>query len=393
MTNEQKENPMVRLHLSRRQFMKLTGLAGSGLVVAWAVGRAIDLLAAHPEGQGWSGRRATSQEVDAWLSIGADGTITLATGKIEFGQGIQTGFAQLAAEELDVPFEQITVVMGQTDRAPYDFGTFGSLSTRRTGPLVRQAAAEMRQWLLELGAAQLGVAIEALSTRDGMVLVTDDPNQAVTYAELATGKKVGRTFSGQANLKSPDQYTLVGQSIPRVDIPAKVTGEMKYGYDAMVPDMLHGKVLRPPSLGATLVSVDTSAAEGMPGVIGVLQEGDFVGLAATRVEQAQAALAAVEATWNEIASDLTSENIHEALKTTRDQGEVIRRAGDVAQALDTAAKRVTATIKAPYISHAPIEPMTALVWVQPDKTEVWASTQSPFSFQDTIAQTLDLPQE
>src|SRR5262245_25098866 len=146
MTNEQQASQVARLHLSRRQFMKLTGLAGSGLVVAWAVGRAVDLLAAQLQGQGWSGRRSTPQEVDAWLSLGVDGTITLATGKIEFGQGIQTGFAQLAAEELDVPFEQIMVVMGQTDRAPYDFGTFGSLSTRRTGPLVQQAAAEMRQW-------------------------------------------------------------------------------------------------------------------------------------------------------------------------------------------------------------------------------------------------------
>jgi isoquinoline 1-oxidoreductase len=373
--------------------MKLTGLAGAGLVVTWAVGRAAGLAAAQPSGQGGFGGRLTPQDVDAWLSIGVDGMVTLATGKIEFGQGIQTGFAQLAAEELDVPFERVTVIMGQTDRTPYDFGTFGSLSTRRTGPLVRQAAAEMRQWLLELGEAQLGLPIEQLSTRDGRVIVTSDPSQSISYAELAAGKKVEREFGNQSKLKSPDQYTIVGQRLPRIDVPPKVTGEMKYGYDAMVPDMLHGKILRPPSLGATLVSVDTSAAEGMPGVVGVFQEGDSVGLAATRVEQAEAALAAIKASWNEAASDLTSENIHEALKTTKDQGEVVAAVGNVAQALNTVTKRVAAVIKAPYITHVPIEPMTALVWVQPDKTEVWTSTQSPFSVQAAVAQTLNLPPE
>jgi isoquinoline 1-oxidoreductase len=373
--------------------MKLTGLAGAGLVVAWAVGQTVELSAAQPGEQGGPGRRASPQEVDAWLSLGADGAITLATGKIEFGQGIQTGFAQLAAEELDVPFERVSVIMGQTDRVPYDFGTFGSLSTRRTGPLIRQAAAEMRQWLLELGAERLGVPIEQLSTRDGMVMVTSDPGQAASYAELAGGKRVGREFGGRSKLKSPEHYTIIGQRIPRVDVPAKVTGEMKYGYDALVPEMLHGKVLRPPSLGASLASLDTGAAEQMPGVAGVFREGDFVGLAATHVEQAQAALAEIKATWNETASELTSENIHEVLKTSRDQGEVVRAAGNVAQALEAATKRVTAVIKAPYITHAPIEPMTALVWVQPDKTEVWTSTQSPFSLQEAVARTLDLPRE
>lgn len=393
MTNEPRPTPPVRLRLSRREFLKLTGLAGGGLVVAWTVGRAVDLSAAQPSGQGWSGRRSTPQDVDAWLSIGADGAITLATGKIEFGQGIQTGFAQLAAEELDVPFERVTVVMGQTDRVPYDFGTFGSLSTRRTGPLVRQAAAEMRQWLLELGAARLGVSPAQLSTRDGAVVVTSDPGQSVTYAELAAGKQVGREFGAQTKLKSPDEYTIVGQRIPRLDVPPKVTGQMKYGYDAMIADMLHGKILRPPSLGASLASVDVSVAEQMPGVAGVFRDGDFVGLAATRVEQAQAALAEIKATWNEVQSDLTSENIHDALKTTRDQGRVVEEVGNVAQALDAATKRVTAVIKAPYITHAQLEPMTALVWVQPDKTEVWTSTQAPFSVQNTVARVLDLPPE
>ena len=130
--------------------------------------------------------------MDAWLSIGADGLITLAAGKVEFGQGIQTGFAQLAAEELDVPFARVTAIMGQTNRAPYDSSTVGSQSTRSTGPLVRQAAAEMHQWLLELGAQQLGVPIAQVTTKDGVVMVTNDPSKQVTYAD------VGREQAGRA---------------------------------------------------------------------------------------------------------------------------------------------------------------------------------------------------
>jgi isoquinoline 1-oxidoreductase len=335
----------------------------------------------------------TPRDVDAWLSIGADGIVTLATGKVEFGQGIQTGFAQLAAEELDLPFERITVVMGQTNRVPRDSSTVGSQSTRSTGPLVRQAAAELRQWLLELGAQRLGAPIEQLSTRDGAVLLTSDPSKAVTYAELAAGKPVGREFGAQTKLKSPKDYTIVGKRIPRVDVPAKVTGEMTYGYDAMLPGMAHGKILRPPSLGARLESVDTSAAERMPGVVGVVRDGDFVGLAADRVEQAQAALAAIRATWRETPSEYTSENIHDALKATKDQGRVMREVGDVAQALGAATKRVDAVFTAPYIAHAPIEPMTALVHVQPEQTEVWVSTQNPFGVQDSVARALGLSAE
>ncbi len=438
MSEQSTPTAPTRLVLSRRRFLQLTGIAGSGLVVAWSsacsstgtptnapttaptsaptsvpspttaasptasqalaaatatrpapttVAPTATTAAAAPV------RRGAPQDVDSWLSIGTDGTITLATGKVEFGQGIQTGFAQLAAEELDVPFNRVTVIMGQTNRTPFASSTTGSQSTRGTGPLVRQAAAEMHQWLLELGAQQFGVPIDQVATKDGVLTVTGDPSKSVTYAELAAGKKVSRQFGAQTKLKSPDRYTVVGQRIPRVDVPDKVTGAMKYGYDAMVPGMVHGKILRPPSLGATLDTVDTSAAEKMPGVVGVVHDGNFVGLVAAHVEQAQAALGAIKATWKERGSDYTSENIFQALKATKDKGNVVKEVGDVAQALGAATKRVQAVVRAPYISHGQIEPMTALVWVQPDKTEVWTSTQNPFGVQDAVAQVLNLPAE
>lgn len=442
----------TRLRLSRRRFMQVTGTAGAGLVVGWSSACSANqagpvapttappapttapaapttapaapttapapaattapaatvapaaTAAAKPAAPAAATtpaagtptapvRRTPPKDVDAWLSVGTDGLITLGTGKVEFGQGIQTAFAQLVAEELSVPFERVKVVMGQTDRVPFDIATVGSLSMRATGPMVRQAAAEMRQWLVELGAQKLNATVDAVTTRGGAVLVTGDPAKTVTYADLAASKKVGREFGAQSKLKNPKDYTIVGQRIPRVDIPEKVTGAMKYGYDASVPGMVHGKILRGPSIGAKIDQLDTSAAEKMPGVVGLFRDGDFVGLAATRAEQAQAAIEAVKVTWKETPSPYTSENIHQALKTTKDAGSLMKEVGNVSQALATATKKVTASFSSPYITHGQIEPMTALVSVQPDKTEVWTSTQNPFGVQESVAQAVGMARE
>lgn len=387
--------------LSRRRFLRVSGAFGLGLVVAGALRagpvRASETIAqqAGSEGQHPAvAPRSRPTDVNAYLKIGPDGTVTLYTGKVDYGQGIQTGFAQLAAEELDVPFERVNVVMGITDQAPWDLGTFGSLSTRSTGPVIRQAAAEMHQWLLELGAAQLGLMPNQVHTQNGSVVANSDSTQSVSYANLAAGKVTDHSTQGTAPLKDPSQYTIVGQSIPRVDVPDKVDGKVKYGYDMTVQGMVHGKVVRAPSWGATLSSIDFSAAQGMPGVVGVFQDGDFAGLAAERHEQAEAALAAVKAAWAEQNSPYTSDNIHDAIKSTADAGKTIHDpVGDIGGALAGAAKTVTVKVRSAYVAHAPIEPMGGLVSIQPDKTEVWTSTQDPFAAQDAVAMTLNIPRE
>jgi CO/xanthine dehydrogenase Mo-binding subunit len=206
--------------------------------------------------------------------------------------------------------------MGSTDQVPYDNPTVGSQSMRSTGPLVRQTAAEMRQWLLELGSQQLGVATDSLTMSNGNVVVANQPDTSVSFAALAAGKTSGRQMSGQETLKSPDQFTIIGTDVPRVDVPPKVTGEMKYGYDTTVPGMLHGKIVRPPTVGATLQSVDFSQASGMPGVVGVFQDGVFAGLAARTHDQAQAAIQAVQASWQELETQATSDTIFDLLKST-----------------------------------------------------------------------------
>jgi isoquinoline 1-oxidoreductase len=399
--------------VTRRNFLRTSALAGGGLVLWFSStpGAAAQEAPSNSAGQSnevseqnsspgvppqSNGRGFSSanipKDVDAWLRIGEDGTISLFTGKVEFGQGIQTGFGQLVADELDVPFRSVNVIMGSTDQVPYDNATVGSASTRSTGPMVRQAAAEMRQWLLELGSAQLGAPPEALSIANGSVFVTGNPDQSVSFATLAAGKASGRQISGQTALKSPDQFTIIGTDVPRVDIPTKVTGEMKYGYDTTVAGMLHGKVLRPPSMGASLIDVDFSSVTAMPGVVGVYRDGGFAGLAARTHDQAQAAIQAVNASWQELASQVTSDNIFDLLKSTPDGGRQSGR-GDLQAGMSAISKPLSVTVRAPYVAHASIEPESALARPDGNKLEVWASTQAPFQLRAAIASAVGIPPE
>jgi len=398
---------------TRRDFLRTSALAGGGLVLWISAGGSPRAAFAQPapnptagagssdevseqtgsaqrqSGRGFGGQNIP-KDVDAWLKIGQDGTISLFSGKVEFGQGIQTAFGQLVADELDVPFQSVQVVMGSTDQVPYDNPTVGSQSMRSTGPLVRQAAAEMRQWLLELGSQQLGVATDSLTMSNGQVVVANQPDTSVSFAALAAGKTSGRQMSGQETLKSPDQFTIIGTDVRRVDVPPKVTGEMKYGYDTTVPGMLHGKIVRPPTVGATLQSVDFSQASGMPGVVGVFQDGGFAGLAARTHDQAQAAIQAVQATWQEFDTQTTSETIFDLLKSTPDQGRPSGR-GDLQAGLAQIAKPLTVRATAPYVAHASIEPESALALPDGSNLEVWASTQAPFQLRSAIASALNIP--
>jgi isoquinoline 1-oxidoreductase len=381
--------------ISRRQFLQ-TVAGAAGLAVVWSSG----VSAASP-GLDTAGhlvanqeRRSRPTDIDSYLAVNADGTITLMTGKVEYGQGIETGFAQLAAEELNVPFASVNVVMGITDKTPYDIGTFGSLSTRSTGPIIRQAAAEMHQWLVQLGAKHLGVSEDNVVAQNGAIMVRDNPSELVTYAELAAGNKAQKELSDDTPLKDPSTYTVVGQRIPRVDVPAKVTGQMKYGYDAQVPGMAHGKIVRPPATGTTLKSIDFSAAEAMPGVVGTFRDGDFAGVVASRREPVEAAVSAVKAVCTENTTGYTSENIFDVIQQTADKGQVLdEKPGDPDTALKGVAKPLSSAFNAPYVAHSPIEPKASLVRIQPDRVDVWTSTQAPFSDQEAVAKTLGVPLE
>jgi isoquinoline 1-oxidoreductase len=389
--------------ISRRNLVKSAG-AAAGLTIFWKTGAIAQEGNASPVASPMAGatpvatpeappaRMGPPTDLDAYLRVNEDGTVTLFTGKVEYGQGIATGFVQLIAEELSLPFESVDVVMGHTDVSPFDIGTFGSLCTRVTGPRIRQAGAGMRVWLTDLAAEQLGVDAASLSLKDGSVVANDDASKSVTFAELASGQASSRELDPDIALKDASTYTVIGQSIPRPDVSQKVNGSLKYGIDATVDGMVWGKVVRPTGFGFTLADIDFSEAEAMPGVVGTYRDGDFAGLAAETLQQAEAALAAVKATWTDPQSPVNSDNIFDHIVETADEGTSLGDDTGPGQDVDitsTISDPLQVTFRAPYVNHCPIEPRTALVQITDERVDVWSSTQDPFTVRSTIAKLLE----
>ncbi len=244
--------------VSRRRFLKLFG-GGIFIAVAGATSRAQETAAPRRFG------RQLPDDFNAFLRIGEDGRVTCFTGKIEMGQGVITSLAQMLADELEVPLDAVDMVMGDTDLCPWDMGTFGSMTTRFFGPPLRAAAAEAREVLLELAAEKLEVPRDQLAVADGVVSVVGQPERSATYAELTKGQRIARRLDRKAALESVKDFTIVGRSETRHDAVAKVTGDAQYAGDIRREGMLYARLLRPPAHGATLLEVDASGLEAVPG--------------------------------------------------------------------------------------------------------------------------------
>jgi isoquinoline 1-oxidoreductase len=245
--------------VGRRDFVKLTA---TGLLMVFAV----DRVGAFQETERpQTGRQGYPADLNAYLHIGGDGRVTCFTGKIEMGQGPMTSLPQLLAEELDVPLDSVDIVLGDTDLCPWDMGTFGSLTVRQFGPVLRQAAAEARTVLLQMASERLQAPVEKLTVSRGVVKV-EGGTASVSYAQLTGGKRIERTVQGKPVLKPVKAFSVVGRSPGvRRDALEKVTGKARYAGDIVPPGgALHARVLRPPAHGAVLASVDTSAASALP---------------------------------------------------------------------------------------------------------------------------------
>ena len=268
----------------RRDFLKRVG---GGIVIFMAINEALLGQEEAPRPRG--GRGGLPSDFNAFLRIGEDGRVTCYTGKIEMGQGIITSLPQMLAEELETPLDTVDIVLGDTELCPWDMGTFGSMSTRMFGPSLRAAAAEARGVLLELAADALKVPQSQLVAKDGVISDSQDPKNKISYGQLAKGQTIGRHLSSRPPLKQPAQFKIAGQSHTRHDGEAKVTGKAHYAADIRVPGMLYAKILRPPAHGATMKSVDTSAAKAVAGVQ-VIQDGDMVAVLHQFPDVAEAAL-------------------------------------------------------------------------------------------------------
>ncbi len=351
--------------VDRRSFCKLLG----GGIVVLVTTNPVELFAQ---------RRGYPEDLNAYLRIDENGRVTLFSGKIEMGQGVHTSLAQMAAEELGVSLDSITMVMGDTDQVPWDAGTWGSLTTRMYGPAVRAAAAEARAVLTKLAGEKLGVARDQLVVDNGVVSVAGDASRKVTYGELAKGKQIARLVDEKAVLRSAKDFKVIGRPAKRMDGKDKVTGRAKYAGDIRLPGMLYARILRPPAHGATRKSLDVSKARTMAGVT-VIEKDDLVAVLAADPEKAGKALGLIKAEWDIPEPAFDTESVADYFLKNAP-------APEVKGAFES-------TFRVGYLAHAPMEPHTAVAELRDGRMTVWAGTQSPFGARGQIAQALGVDEK
>jgi isoquinoline 1-oxidoreductase len=385
---EFRASPIHQFELARRDFFKLLG---AGIAI-FAIAK--DTLGAQETAPGHRSfhNEELPKDISAWLHVGEDGTVTGFTGKAEIGQNIRTALAQTIADELRVPFESVRMVTADTALTPFDAGTFGSRTTPTITPQLRRVAAAARDILVEAAAKEWNVAPEGLIAAGAKV--TDPASgRSLKYAELARGKTLAQNLPAEDPITPAAQWTIAGKPIPKVDGRSFVTGHHQYTTDIRFPGMLYGKVLRPPSFGATLTSCDESAAKAMTGVV-VVREGDFVGVAAPSAHEAQTTLDAIHAQWKEV-PQISNKEIFSYLKqnaAAKSEDRFRKQKGSVEEGLTGAAHRLDATYTVAYIAHAPLEPRAAVAQWADGKLTVWTGTQRPFANRDELADVFHLPE-
>lgn len=329
---------------------------------------------------------AKNPVLSSWLRIGADGRATLMIGKVELGQGTVTAVKQVCADELGVDWHQLDVISGDTDTVPDEGTTAGSASMSNCATSVQQAAAEVREILFGLAAARLGQPIEGMTVDAGVITTAN--GETVTYWELVDGLNLEREATGTAIFRPASEHKYIGGSVPRLDIPAKVTGAPIYVQDIRLEGMLFGAIARPPAYVTSLVSVDIDAVRSMPGVVAVVRNGSFLGVVAEREEQAHAAAVALDrsAEWQTDKTLPGHDGIHAWLQTTGEENEIHNQARNDGR---SHANELSATYYRPYHMHGSIGPSAAVAHLDDAGVmNIWTHSQSVFGTAEAIAQLL-----
>ncbi|HYQ58432.1 MAG TPA: molybdopterin cofactor-binding domain-containing protein [Draconibacterium sp.] len=370
--------------IKRRDFLRLIG---GGLFVLFNAAATLKMFAAEGDQ-----RRGIPDDFNAFLRIHDDGKVSCYTGKIEMGQGVITGLAMMLADELDVDYESVDMVMGDTDLCPWDMGTFGSLTTRSFGPSMLAAAAKARAVLLEMASEVLGVNVDELEVNEGIVYNSNNKTEHVSYEMLTEGKTIVRELEKGAKVKDFSKYKIMGTPKMRSDSLEKVTGKAKYSGDFRMPGMMYARILRPPSHASKLVSVDTSEAEKVEGVQ-IIKEEDLVAALHEDPEMAKEARSLFKAEFDTDEKPVNNNNIFEYLAAQAPDGNVNIDEGNLDSGKEESSTVFENEFHDGYVAHSPMEPHTAMAYYDGDKLTVYAGTQTPFPAQSNIARILGMEEE
>jgi len=396
---------MATTAVSRRDFLKATG----SLVVAFNLLEPFDLLA-----QGLQGGTPLSNagglspdQLDSWIAIAPDGTVSVFTSKVDLGTGTGTALGQIVAEELDVPVAKIIMEIGDTTKCVDQGRTSASRTLERGGPQIRQAAAAARQELLKRASTQLGAPANQLVVNDGVVSVASNATRNVSYAALVGGKKFDTRIAAKGEQwdldvaadvkpKDPRDYKVVGTPVARFDLPPKFLAKFEYAHEVKVPGMLHGRVVRPPVVNSKPVSVDESSVRNIPGMVKVVQQGNFVGVVAETEWAAIRAARALKVTWSAPPTKFPAgpDAMYDYLRDSKPIAErVAPNPGNVADAYSRAAKTFDATYRWPFQMHGMIGPSCAVADVQGDRATIYSGSQAPFITRNGVARLLGVKDE
>jgi nicotinate dehydrogenase subunit B len=392
------QNNDSNISIKRREFLKTSGALIVSTTMPWAPG------AAMAQAAGPAKPPLAAAELDSWVAIMPDGRVTAFFGKVDLGQGLDVAIAQIVAEELDVAFEKVSVLMGDTATSMNQGGASSALGIQSGAKPLRNAAAEARRILVDMAAGKLGVPAGRLTVSDGVIVSMDDAAKRVSYAELIGGKyfnsklewnkQIGNSLDvkGQAKPKQPSEYKIVGQSFPRRDVAWKVYGTDNYVSDVRVPGMLHARVIRPPHAGGVPVKVDDKSIRDIKGAR-VVREKDFLAVVAPKEWDAVRAARTLKVEWSGPKKPFVPvDKVYDHIRSAPDfKSQDEQKQGDVASAFTAAARVVEAEYQWPFQSHASMGPACAVADVKADRATLWTGSQKPHFARDGIAKLLGLP--
>lgn len=377
------------MSISRRDFLKSSGALIVSFSAAWLAGpiaNAQGVFETHPS-------HIDPTKLDSWLAVSADGTVTAHTGKCDFGQGMFTVQTQLVAEELCVPISRVKLIQCDTLVCPDQGTTSGSQSTpvNFNSANLALAASSAREALVTMAAKQLGAPSGQLTVADGVI--TAKNGRRVSYQELIGSKQFEIPLNASAKRRSPAQWTVLGKPVPSLDRAALMTGQFEFLHNLHVPGILHGRVVRPPEVGATVAAVDEGSVRGIPGMIKVVERKNFVGVVAEKQSQAAQAARQLKVKWNPGPGLPAQKTYYESLRRQPSRDTLMVDSKDVVQKLAAAGAVVRATYAYPYQMHGSLGPSCAVADVKPSGATVWSATQSVYPTRSSVAKLLGLPVE